>query len=66
MVVKREPSSKKPAAAPKRKPRRERTLWEKIEALGRAIPPEELAKFPEDGASNLHHYLYGAPKQDPD
>jgi hypothetical protein len=41
------------------------TIWDKIAALGEEIPPEELANFPVDGATNLHHYLHGAPKQDP-
>jgi hypothetical protein len=57
---------KRARAAAKRKPKRELTLWEKIEARGKRIPAEELARLPTDGARNLHHYLHGAPKQDPD
>ena len=71
--AKRRVSARKPAApkrAPRaktaRKPKRELTIWEKIAERGKRIPPEELARIPTDGARNLHHYLYGAPKQDPD
>lgn len=53
---------KRPRAAAKR-PQRELALWEKIVARGKRIPPEELANHPSDGARNLDHYLYGAPKQ---
>lgn len=53
-------------AAPKRTTRRKPalTIWEKTEARGKRIPADELANFPTDGARNLDHYLYGAPKQD--
>lgn len=40
------------------------TVWDRIAALGEAIPPDERARFPRDGARNLHHYLHGAPKQE--
>lgn len=33
---------------------------------GERIPDEALTNYPEDGAKNLHHYLHGHPKQDPD
>ncbi|MHB8684139.1 MAG: hypothetical protein ACYC9X_07440 [Dehalococcoidia bacterium] len=45
--------------------KRSQSIWDRIEALGKEIPREELARFPADGARNLHHYLHGAPKQDP-
>jgi hypothetical protein len=64
MVI-RKPTTPKPTTA-RRKPKREMTLWEKIVERGKHIPPEELANFPTDGARNLHYYLYGSPKQDPD
>ncbi len=64
MVTKKPVAPKRTTA--RRKPKREMTLWEKIEARGKRIPPEELANFPTDGARNLDHYLYGSPKQDPD
>lgn len=38
--------------------------WREIVALGESIPPEELEIWPRDGARNLDHYLYGAPKDD--
>jgi predicted DNA-binding antitoxin AbrB/MazE fold protein len=37
-------------------------IWERIMALTADAPPEELAKVPRDGAAQLDHYLYGAPK----
>jgi hypothetical protein len=40
------------------------TVWDRIAKLGEEIPPEERARFPKDGARNLHHYLHGAPKRD--
>lgn len=39
-----------------------RPIWEEILALTADIPPEELDKPPTDGAAQLDHYLYGAPK----
>ena len=54
--------------APRRKPAKKTapSIWAEIIALGESIPPEERARAPRDGARNLHHYLHGAPKQDPD
>ena len=40
-----------------------RPIWEEIIALTADIPPEELDKPPVDGAAQLDHYLYGAPKR---
>jgi predicted DNA-binding antitoxin AbrB/MazE fold protein len=37
-------------------------IWERILALTADAPPGELAKVPRDGAAQLDHYLYGAPK----
>ena len=56
----RQPKKAHPGRRVKRKP----TLWEKLGDLGKSIPPEELERFPRDGARNLHHYLHGAAKQD--
>jgi hypothetical protein len=39
-------------------------IWDTIVELGASIPEEEWAKVPRDAAKNLHHYLYGAPKQE--
>jgi predicted DNA-binding antitoxin AbrB/MazE fold protein len=44
-------------AAPAREP-----IWERLAKLAADAPPEELAKPPTDGASQLDHYLYGVPK----
>jgi aryl-alcohol dehydrogenase-like predicted oxidoreductase len=30
-----------------------------------AIPPEELARVPEDAGQELDHYLYGTPRRGP-
>lgn len=61
----RKPTTPKRTTA-RQTPKREPTIWEKIIERGKRIPPEELAKFPTDGARNLDHYLYGSPKQDPE
>jgi Arc/MetJ-type ribon-helix-helix transcriptional regulator len=41
-----------------------RPIWEIIAEIGREIPEEEWAKLPTDMASNVDHYLYGAPRSD--
>ncbi len=64
MVI-RKPTTPKRSTA-RRKPTPDKPLWEKIVERGKSIPPEELANVPTDGARNLHHYLSGSPKQDPD
>lgn len=38
-------------------------IWEVALELGASVPQEEWAKVPTDLARNLHHYLYGAPKE---
>lgn len=43
--------------------RTRRPIWERIAARSADIPPEELDKPPVDGAAQLDHYLYGAPKR---
>jgi len=63
MVI-RKPTEPKRATA--RRKSVQKPFWEKIAERGKRIPPEELANVPTDGARNLHHYLYGSPKQDPD
>lgn len=39
-------------------------IWQIAEEIAAQVPPEEWEKVPRDGAENLHHYLYGAPKKD--
>ena len=38
-------------------------IWEEILELMQDVPEEEWAKLPTDGAENLDHYLYRAPKR---
>ncbi len=39
------------------------TLWEMAQECIKDLPPEAFAELPADGAFNLDHYLYGAPKR---
>ena len=57
------------AALPSARPDSEEAV-EQAETIGQMIrrivgdpPPEELAKLPKDFASQVDHYLYGAPKE---
>ena len=38
-------------------------IWEIADELFGAIPDEELARLPVDGAAQHDHYLYGLPKR---
>jgi len=38
-------------------------VWQRFQDAARAIPEEELASLPQDGASEHDHYLYGLPKR---
>ena len=38
-------------------------IWDKIETIMHDVPDEVLATIPTDGAVNVDHYLYGAPKK---
>lgn len=38
-------------------------IWQRFQEAARAIPEEELASLPPDGASEHDHYLYGLPKR---
>ncbi|CAN5464658.1 hypothetical protein BH20ACI1_BH20ACI1_07910 [soil metagenome] len=40
-----------------------KSLFEKIEERVNKLSRETLEKLPTDGAENLDHYLYGAPKK---
>ncbi len=44
--------------APARKP-----IWEVAAEIRKSIPAQEWSKLPADGAEQLDHYLYGAPKR---
>jgi hypothetical protein len=39
-----------------------RPIWEVIADNMKNVPLEDLAALPRDGASQIDHYLYGAPK----
>jgi len=39
-------------------------FWRELAAIGESMPPEERAKLPRDGASNLDHYLHEALKRE--
>jgi len=38
-------------------------IWEIVRDIGASIPDEKWKEIPTDGAKNLDHYLYGAPKK---
>jgi Arc/MetJ-type ribon-helix-helix transcriptional regulator len=38
-------------------------VWQRFQDAAQAIPEEELASLPPDGASEHDHYLYGLPKR---
>lgn len=42
----------------------QRSIWQIAEEIGRSVPQEEWDKLPTDGARNVDHYLYGAPKRE--
>jgi predicted nucleic acid-binding protein len=54
-------ASLKEKVAEQRKDSR-RGLLERMSERWSRIPAEERARIPADGAQNLDHYLYGAPK----
>ena len=48
--------------APQTAPRR-LTIWDQVKDIIEAVPPEAWDELPTDGAANVDHYLYGAPKK---
>jgi hypothetical protein len=52
-----EPSS--PLPSPEQPP-----AWRRFVAASRSLPDSVVEEIPSDGARNLDHYLYGAPKRD--
>ena len=60
MVVRKTAS---PKTSQQRSQQKKANVWERIIELGDAIPDEEIARMPRDGATNFDHYLHGSPKQ---
>ena len=43
-----------------------KSFWEQIIEIGKVVPQSEWRKhLPRDFARNFEHYMYGAPKDDP-
>ena len=57
--------SSRPAEPSLKFPQDDRPVWERIASFAAALPEEVIADLPKDGASQLDHYLYGAPKRNP-
>lgn len=51
------------ATEPEEQSRDPRPIWEVMLANLKDVPPEDFAKLPKDGASEVDHYLYGHPKR---
>ena len=45
------------------KGRARKPIWEAIVERMKRVPPEDLAALPNDGASQIDHYVYGVPKR---
>ena len=39
------------------------SLLDKLEVISKRVPDDVWEKMPADGAENIDHYLYGAPKK---
>jgi head-tail adaptor len=52
-----------PAETPK-PTQRIKPIWEVALEIGASVSRDEWARVPTDGARNIHHYLYGGPKQE--
>ncbi len=64
MVTKHTPTKKKTTARKAASPKGPLSLWERLAAIGDAVPDEEWAKLPRDLAKNFDHYAHGSPRQD--
>ncbi len=42
---------------------KKQSLLDRLEAISKRVPEEVWEKLPADGAENIDHYLYGAPKK---
>jgi len=54
--------SSRPVSPSLELPDDDRPIWERIADLAERLPQEMVSQLPADGASQLDHYLYGAPK----
>jgi hypothetical protein len=52
-----------PSSAAERDHDDDRPIWEVILDSMKDVPSEDLAALPEDGSSQIDHYLYGHPKR---
>ena len=43
--------------------RTRKPIWEAIDQRMRLVPLEDLEALPQDGASQIDHYVYGVPKR---
>lgn len=41
----------------------DRPIWEAIQEIMKVVPDEVFNRLPEDGASQVDHYIYGLPKR---
>src|SRR4051794_35063175 len=41
-----------------------RPIWEEIQDILKDVPDEVFDRLPQDGASQVDHYIYGLPKRD--
>lgn len=39
-------------------------IWEVVAEMGASVPEDAWESVPADLSKNLHHYLYGAPKEE--
>jgi hypothetical protein len=44
-------------------PRGNRPIWEVFAEIMKDVPDEVFDRLPEDGASQVDHYIYGLPKR---
>lgn len=42
---------------------KKQSLLDKLEAISKRVPDAVWERLPNDGAENIDHYLYGAPKK---
>ena len=42
---------------------KKQSLLEKLETISKRVPDEVWERLPSDGAENIDHYLYGAPRK---